>query len=168
MEHKWKKLTELKQELTELKRFEISSILVSTSTIAGAGLELTKESLQELSKCRNLHKLSLECCVNVDDDTFKRILEGCPKLKYLEVRNNKKHPSYQSMKNKSPNIQQTKNMYHISVEGIIKTYNKFHIISHTGEVLTNLRSPLKQWTLFISAPTRERMWTRNVPPVATQ
>ncbi|XP_063683932.1 uncharacterized protein LOC134818351 isoform X1 [Bolinopsis microptera] len=56
-----------------------------------AGLELTKESLQELSKCRNLHKLSLECCVNVDDDTFKRILEGCPKLKYLEVSGCHKH-----------------------------------------------------------------------------
>ena len=48
-------------------------------------MELTKKSLQELSKCRNLHKLSLECCVNVDDEIFRRILEGCPKLKYLEV-----------------------------------------------------------------------------------
>jgi hypothetical protein len=61
--------------------------VVHVSFLSGAGLELSKESLQELSKCRNLHKLSLECCVNVDDDTFMRILEGCPKLKYLEVGN---------------------------------------------------------------------------------
>ena len=56
-----------------------------TTTLSEAGLELTAESLSEIAKCRNLHKLALECCVNMDDDTLKRILEGCPKLKYLEV-----------------------------------------------------------------------------------
>eukprot|EP00116_Pleurobrachia_bachei_P004633 sb/3464895/ len=50
-----------------------------------AGLSLTPESLRELAKCRNLHKLSLECCVNMDDKTLDEILSGCPKLKYLEV-----------------------------------------------------------------------------------
>ena len=48
-------------------------------------MKLTVASLSQIAKCRNLHKLSLECAVNCDNETLQQIITGCPKLKYLEV-----------------------------------------------------------------------------------
>jgi len=81
-----------------------------------AGMKLTVASLSQISKCRNLHKLSLECVINCDNETLQQIITGCPKLKYLEVSGCHKHSGSLTDVAIEPLFNQTHQLQYLNLE----------------------------------------------------